>query len=76
MLILLLLVFTLSDYVRPINKMAEGLNAYRTSARRYNYEFDGDDQLAEINEGITEVVEENIELKVRIKTLREDRNQA
>jgi hypothetical protein len=56
--------------------MAEGLNAYRTSARRYNYEFDGDDQLAEINEGITEVVEENIELKVRIKTLREDRNQA
>ena len=35
-----------------------------------------DDQLAEINEGITEVVEENIELKVRIKTLREDRNQA
>ena len=76
LLILLLLVFTLSDSVRPINKMAEGLNAYRTSARRYNYEFDGDDQLAEINEGITEVVEENIDLKVRIKTLREDRNQA
>jgi hypothetical protein len=56
--------------------MAEGLSAYRTSGRKYNYEFDGDDQLAEINEGITEVVDENIELKVRIKTLREDRNKA
>ena len=76
LLILLLLFFTLSDYVRPINKMADGLTAYRTSARRYNYEFDGDDQLAEINEGITEVVDENIELKSRIKTLREDRNKA
>lgn len=75
-LILLLLFFTLTDYVKPINKMADGLNAYRTSARRYNYEFDGDDQLAEINEGITEVVEENIELKVRLKTLRDERNQA
>jgi hypothetical protein len=74
-LILLLLFFTLTDYVRPINKMADGLSAYRTSARRYNYVFDGDDQLAEINEGITEVVEENIELKSRLKTLREERNQ-
>ena len=75
LLILLLLFFTLTDYVRPINKMADGLSAYRTSARRYNYVFDGDDQLAEINEGITEVVEENIELKSRLKTLREERNQ-
>ena len=76
LLILLLLFFTLTDYVRPINKMADGLSAYRTSGRRYNYEFDGDDQLATINEGITEVVEENIELKARVKTLREERNQA
>ena len=75
LLILLLLFFTLTDYVRPINKMADGLSAYRTSARRYNYVFDGDDQLAEINEGITEVVEENIELKSRLKNLREERNQ-
>lgn len=76
LLILLLLYFTLSDYVRPISKMADGLNAYRSSGRRYNYSFDGDDQLSEINEGITDVVEENIELKARVKNLREDRNQA
>ena len=76
LLILLLLYFTLSDYVRPICKMAEGLGAYRSTGRRYNYTFDGDDQLSEINEGITEVVEENLELKARVKNLREERNQA
>ena len=74
LLILLLLYFTMFDYVRPIYKMADGLNAYRTSGRRYNYSFDGDDQLAEINEGIVEVVEENVQLKARVKSLREERN--
>ena len=76
LLILLLLYFTLFDYVRPICKMAEALSAYRSSGRRYNYTFDGDDQLAEINEGILEVVEENLELKTRVKSLREERNNA
>lgn len=74
LLILLLLYFTMFDYVRPIYKMADGLNAYRTTGRRYNYSFDGDDQLAEINEGIVEVVEENVQLKARVKSLREERN--
>lgn len=76
LLILLLLYFTLFDYVRPICKMAEALSAYRSSGRRYNYTFDGDDQLAEINEGIVEVVEENLELRARVKSLREERNNA
>ena len=76
LLIRLLLYFTLFDYVRPICKMAEALSAYRSSGRRYNYTFDGDDQLAEINEGILEVVEENLELKTRVKSLREERNNA
>ena len=74
LLIFLLLYFTMFDYVRPIYKMADGLKAYRTSGRRYSYTFDGDDQLAEINEGILDVVEENIQLKSRVKSLREERN--
>lgn len=76
LLIFLLMVFTLSGYVGPICKMADGLNAYRSTGRRYNFRFDGDDQLAEINSGITDVVEENLELKSRIKSLREERSQA
>ena len=72
LLILLLLFFTLVNYVRPIYRMTEGINAYRSSGRRYNFVFDGDDQLAEINSGVTEIIEENIELNTRIKALREN----
>lgn len=76
LLILLLMYFTMANYVRPIYKIADGISAYRTFGRRYNYTFDGDDQLAQINEGVTELVEDNIELKARVKALREERNQA
>ena len=72
LLIMLLLFFTLVNYVRPICRMADGINAYRSSGRRYNFVFDGDDQLAEINSGVTEIIEENLELKTRIKALREN----
>lgn len=76
LLIFLLLFFTMTNYVRPLSKMADALNSYTMVGRRYNYTFDGDDQLAEINNGITEVIDENLQLKSRIKALREDRNQA
>ena len=72
LLILLLLFFTLAIYVRPICRIADGINSYRSFARRYNFTFAGDDQLAEINSGVTEIIEENIELKSRIKALREN----
>ena len=72
LLIMLLLFFTLVNYVRPICRMADCINAYRSSGRRYNFVFDGDDQLAEINSGVTEIIEENLELKTRIKALREN----
>lgn len=74
LLIVLLLYFTLANYVRPICRMADGINAYRSYGRRYTYSFEGDDQLAEINAGVTEIIEENLELKTRIKALREDRD--
>ena len=72
-LILLLFYFTMSNYVNPIYKMSAGVDNYRLSGRRYSYEFDGDDQLGNINSGLSELIEENQELKRRIKTLREDR---
>jgi hypothetical protein len=53
--------------------MSAGVDNYRLSGRRYSYEFDGEDQLGNINSGLSELIEENQELKRRIKTLREDR---
>lgn len=72
-LIMLLFYFIMVYYVNPIYKIADGVRNYRLSGRRHNYEFDGDDQLAEINAGVGELTEENIELKKRVKILREDR---
>lgn len=73
-LIMLLFYFIMAFYVNPIYKMSAGVDNYKLSGRRHTYEFDGDDQLANINTGITELIEENIELKRRIKHLREDRS--
>jgi hypothetical protein len=72
-LIMLLFYFIMADYVNPIYKMVAGLHNYRLSGRKHNYVFTGDDQLADINAGVTELIEENIELKRRIKFLREER---
>lgn len=74
LLILLLLYFTMAGYVRPIYRISDGVDNYRQSARRHTYTMDGDDQLANINSGLTELIEENIELKRRLKTLREELN--
>ena len=73
LLILLLLYFTMVYYVRPIYRMSDGIDGYRLSGRRYLFEFDGDDQLANINTGHTEIIDENVELKRRVKNLRDER---
>lgn len=73
LLVMLLAYFIMSFYVNPIYKMSAGLDNYRQLGRRYGYTFEGDDQLSGINTGITELVEENIELKNRIRFLREDK---
>ena len=73
LLIILLFYFTLSNYVIPIYKISAGVDNYRLSGRKHGYTFDGEDQLANINTGVSELIEENIELKRRVKNMREDR---
>ena len=63
----------MANYVKPLYKMSDGIDDYRASGRRFNYNFDGDDQLANINAGLSELIEENVELKRRVKALREER---
>ena len=72
-LIVLLFYFIMAYYINPIYRIADGLNNYRLSNRKHNYVFDGDDQLADINTGVAELIEENIDLKRRVKNLREER---
>ena len=70
---MLLLYFTISNYVNPMYKIAEGINSYKTKGKRYGYMMEGDDHLADINAGVTEIIEENIELKQRVKNLKEEK---
>jgi hypothetical protein len=72
LLVFLLMYFILVYYVNPIYKMSSGADNYRTIGKKYGVAFDGDDQLANINAAMTEIIEENIELKSRLKGLRSE----
>ena len=70
LLVLMLMFFILSYYVNPIYKMLDGLNNFRSYNKRYNYTFEGDDQLSELNAGITELTTENLQLRKRLTNLK------
>ena len=73
LLVMLLLYYMMVYYVNPLYRMSAGVDNYRAFAKRHTYVFDGDDQLANINAGLTELIDDNIELKRRVRALREDR---
>lgn len=70
LLVLMLLFFMLSYYINPLKRILKGLDAYRASDKKYNVSFEGDDELAALNEGISELTAENQQLRRRIKELR------
>ena len=76
LLVLLLMFFIISYYVNPLNRMLAGLDDYRSMGRRYGYAFEGDDQLADLNQGITELTEENRQYRRRIKLLKETQSRS
>ena len=69
-LVLMLLFFISVYYVTPIYKMLAALRNYRDFGRSYNYSFEGDDQLRSLNDSITEVTDENMQLRRRIRAIR------
>jgi len=69
LLVVMLLFFLLAFYVNPLYRMLDGLNAYRSQDKKYTVKFDGDDQLSQLNEGITELANENRQFRSRIKTM-------
>ncbi len=73
LLVILLLFFLISYYVNPVYRMLAGIENYMKFGKRYNCTFDGDDELVAINEGVSEIIEENIEVKKRLAKLREER---
>ena len=70
LLVLLLLFFILAYYVKPIDKMLDSLDNYRAFNRKYNYTFEGDDELTDLNAGILELTEENSQMRRRLKEIK------
>lgn len=70
LLILMLLFFILAYYVNPIYKMLGAMNDYRSYNKKYTYVFDGDDQLADLNSGVSQLAAENQQLRKRLTSLR------
>ena len=66
MLVILMMFYMMVYYVNPIYKMLEKLRNYRDHSMRYNNTVDGDDQLSELNENISDLATENYELKRRL----------
>lgn len=75
MLVLMLLFFVLSYFVNPVYKMNEAFDEYRLLNKKYSYDFDGDDELSDLNRNITELADENAQLRKRLRALRDTMNQ-
>ena len=69
-LVLMLLFFLPFYYVRPLNRIAAALKLHSTQNRKYTVDFEGDDQLKQINDGIRSLSEDNDQLRRRITALK------
>ena len=75
LLVLMLLFFILAYYVNPLYKMLDNLKNYRMFGKKYTVQFEGDDQLSELNDGITDITESNNQLRKRLTFLKRNENQ-
>ena len=75
LLVFLLLFYILVYYVSPIYRMRQALQDYLEFRRRCTYSFDGNDQLCELNNAVTDLTEENRTLRRRMAELKEKRVQ-
>lgn len=71
LLVFLLLFFILVYYVKPLYGILHHLKEYLSYRRRYTFSFDGNDQLTEVNNAITDLTEENRQLRRRIQELKD-----
>ena len=74
LLVFLLMFYILVYYVNPLYRMNDSLGNYIKYRHKYNLTFDGNDQLSDLNNSITDLTEENRQLRRRISDLKERTN--
>lgn len=67
MLVMMLLFFLMVYYVKPLVRMTNSMASYRSHGKQYTCDFEGDDQLRELNGYISELCAENQSLRKRIR---------
>lgn len=72
-LVLLLLFYLNSYYAKPVCGMLGALKNYKKVGKKYACRFDGRDELSELNESISDLVEENEQLVRRISIIKDER---
>lgn len=70
LLVVMLLFFIMAYYVNPIYKMLDALGGYRSYNKKYTYTFEGDDELVTLNEAVSELANENLTLRKRLRDLK------
>ena len=70
LLVIMLMFFLDSNYVKPVYRMLSSLDAYRKNGMEYKCSFDGDDQISSLNSSIRELTEENGSLRKRIAAMK------
>ena len=70
LLILMLLFFLNVYYVNPLYRILLSLKNYHAYGREYTYEFDGDDQLSELNRSVGELAREHSLLRKRLSAMK------
>ena len=71
MLVLLLLYFFLCYFVNPVAGISEGISAYLSGGRKSGFaDLDGDDEVASLGKSVEELIDENNDLKRRLKMLK------
>lgn len=73
LLVFMLLFYIMVYYVRPLYGMRSALKDFLQYRHRYTYTFDTSDQLGELNESITNLTEENRNLRRRIQEMKESK---
>lgn len=69
LLVLLLLFYLMAYYVIPLGKMRRSLQDYQSFGGNYTYDFEGDDQLHDLNVRISDLVRDNRNLRRQVKNL-------
>lgn len=70
LLVLMLLFYILKYYVGPIGRMINYIGGSRAVGKRYNLDFEGDDELKQLNTSIKEISNENQNLRRRIAAMK------